>query len=369
MKVTHIIIMAAAVVVAPSKEPAGPRCGTSHHARHWCLHDACGWFCAIITWSLLGFVRLPFHVVVCFLTPPTQATYTTNFALVVPFIGLTMIGKVHIVIFNSLILLAYWSHLRAMLTNPGAVPKDALPVDYYESGGGHLQQSDNMCRRCQAYKPPRAHHCSTCQRCVVRMDHHCPWINNCVGAANHKFFLLFCMYVMLASFYANALLVYRVFHCVRKQTMARNGTLAQPSYCDATPGPFVMMVFLAIEALLFGLFTMCMLCDQYGTVFSSMTQIERLKAENGGGGSLGGGGHKTRSTVELLSEVFGGESFSFWWLLPVKATWKSHEKVFQYVFPRETEDMRDLEAGADDELESAHQQDEHGGGRRRVTVI
>lgn len=32
-----------------------------------------------------------------------------------------------------------------------------------------------VCSRCEAYRPPRAHHCRVCHRCVRRMDHHCPW--------------------------------------------------------------------------------------------------------------------------------------------------------------------------------------------------
>lgn len=32
-----------------------------------------------------------------------------------------------------------------------------------------------MCTRCEAYRPPRAHHCRICKRCIRRMDHHCPW--------------------------------------------------------------------------------------------------------------------------------------------------------------------------------------------------
>jgi hypothetical protein len=317
------------------------RCGTAEGARFWvgaaraaqlicrrapgaqCQHDVCGWFCALITWTLLGF-----------------AWYAVNFAVLFPFMGDSYAGKVHVVCFNALIALSYWAHVKAMLTDPGAVPKEALPLDFYDDGAAQLKSSHPVCRKCQHYKPPRAHHCSVCQRCVVRMDHHCPWINNCVGAANHKFFLLFCAYVCSASVYANSLLGYRVLHCLRSQTFSASARSVQPAYCDATPGPFIMMVILAMEAILFGLFTMCMLCDQYSAVFSSMTHIERLKDPAAAVAKPG----RAKTSTEHLSEVFGGDSFSAWWLLPVQAQWKARDRLFQYQFPRQQDLDGDLEA-------------------------
>jgi ribosomal protein L40E len=81
------------------------------------------------------------------------------------------------------------------------------------------QRGQRMCRRCHAFKPPRAHHCryvlygsgcvwimlfiqsvvscshsdyfvlvvttgSICKRCIIKMDHHCPWVSRMMALIN-----------------------------------------------------------------------------------------------------------------------------------------------------------------------------------------
>ncbi|WVR04496.1 hypothetical protein IAU60_001500 [Kwoniella sp. DSM 27419] len=57
------------------------------------------------------------------------------------------------------------------------------------------------CKKCDAWKPDRTHHCRHCRQCVLKMDHHCPWVGNCVGLHNYKAFLLFVNYGLLLAVY------------------------------------------------------------------------------------------------------------------------------------------------------------------------
>lgn len=81
-----------------------------------------------------------------------------------------------------------------MMTDPGAVPREATPLPEddeafganasgmeegksaadAQGGNGHNGATGNRrvrkyCRRCNAFKPPRAHHCSICRRCIIKM--------------------------------------------------------------------------------------------------------------------------------------------------------------------------------------------------------
>lgn len=67
------------------------------------------------------------------------------------------------ILYCLLTALCLWAHVKTMLTDPGAVPRSARPLPSARDAG----IPETICGRCDAYKPPRSHHCRICGRCVV----------------------------------------------------------------------------------------------------------------------------------------------------------------------------------------------------------
>ena len=74
-----------------------------------------------------------------------------------------------IVVFNVLVCCTWICYYRACRTEPGRVPYGWMPDGAHE---GLLEEEDEYglksryrwCRKCEVFKPPRAHHCKSCQR-------------------------------------------------------------------------------------------------------------------------------------------------------------------------------------------------------------
>lgn len=151
--------------------------GTGPFDENWLNMDCCGLFCAGITYAL--------HI---------YALYTVCLVLLPPWMSemddegvrtMTMAGHFHRLAFTLIAVLAITAHFKAMTTDPGAVPPDALPLEEtqpldssIESPTGEAtapppRKGKRLCRRCKTFKPKRAHHCSVCNRCIIKMDRKC----------------------------------------------------------------------------------------------------------------------------------------------------------------------------------------------------
>lgn len=71
--------------------------------------------------------------------------------------------------------------------------------------------------------------------------------------------------------------------------------------CLDRPTQLLNILGLFVEAILFGLFTSCMMIDQAGVVMTKMTHIDRLK----GGEDDSSAGAGSRATLTGVVEVFG----------------------------------------------------------------
>ena len=255
--------------------------------------------------------------------------YAFTLCVIKPWLGLnTFWGLLHIILFNSFSLIAIYSHIMAMTTDPGAVPKNAYPLqddtqemNILDNGvnNGNNNNNNNInnnnvnngsnnntipkfkkfCKKCEAFKPARAHHCSICMRCIVKMDHHCPWVNNCVGIGNHKFFILFIFWTNVVCSYSLVMVLSMYSACIFRY-----------GKCVTDANENVLGVLLLVESILFGLFTLCMIADQGSSISSNQTQIDRLKNMR----------HESPAHLLEINEVFGTPnniSFEWKWLLPI----------------------------------------------------
>lgn len=64
--------------------------------------------------------------------------------------------------FNALVSCIWMTYYRAITVNPGRVPTEQSTGEAGKNEAHHMRQ--RYCRRCEAPKPPRSHHCKVCKR-------------------------------------------------------------------------------------------------------------------------------------------------------------------------------------------------------------
>lgn len=206
--------------------------------------------------------------------------------------------------------MALAAHAKTSLTDPGAVPASAVPIEEQRQGRDKL----SMCSQCQTFKPPHSHHCRICSRCISRMDHHCPWMNNCVGSGNLKHFILFLVYTWSCSIVCLLLLGWNYFFCAAEE-------------CTFTVVLIQLarvMTFLSLGAFLF---TSSMIMNVCYGLMTGIGTIDRLKKK------------ATSATEDSdegqipLKDVFGVGPY-YTWMLPTDPTLENYDKVMRYSTPQ-----------------------------------
>ncbi|KAJ5118053.1 Palmitoyltransferase pfa4 [Penicillium atrosanguineum] len=107
---------------------------------------------------------------------------------------------------NIFALCIWVSYFRSCYVDPGRLPASQKTANSSPEEKAKATRRQRWCRRCEAYKPPRAHHCKTCQRCIPKMDHHCPWTSNCVSHFTFPHFFRFLFFAVVGMGYLETLI-------------------------------------------------------------------------------------------------------------------------------------------------------------------
>lgn len=262
----------------------------------WFIRDGCGIACAVVTWFLVLYAE--FVVLFVMLIPSRDYVYSV----------------INGILFNLLAFLALASHCRAMLTDPGAVPKGNATKEFIESLQLKPGQVVYKCPKCCSIKPDRAHHCSVCKRCIRKMDHHCPWVNNCVGENNQKYFVLFTMYIALISLHALIMVGFHFLHCF-EEDWTKCSSFSPPT-------TVILLILLCFEGLLFLIFTSVMFGTQVHSICTDETGIEQLKKEER---------RWAKKTKWMNMKAVFGHPFSLGWASPFATPDQGKADPSQYV--------------------------------------
>ena len=251
-----------------------------------CKFDVCGILAVLITYSSLIYSD---YCMIVYVLHPT-------------IVEKSLWGTIHVVLYNTVIFILVYAHIKAVRSDPGRLPLPEVAVDFSETRRtsrkrkGKSVDEWTTCGRCEMFRPPRAHHCTTCRRCIKKMDHHCPWIYNCVGERNVKCFLLYLFYVMVFSIYTVLLTAALFWRYTDEYTL------------EQIHERKIHVIVLLVMGLFFTLFSCWMMYDQLYCVFHDVTSIELINPD------FDREAHPPKSKMAYLTDVCGGGSKLKWFL-------------------------------------------------------
>lgn len=246
-------------------------------------------------------------------------------------------------IFVTLASLALAAHGKTMLTDPGSIPQEAVPLPILFKRG---VTTHAMCSHCQTYKPPHAHHCRICNRCISGMDHHCPWMNNCVGANNLSKHLQLCLFREFTFDCSNASLLFSehfiLFLCYTWTGCAYALLVFGINYffCNSDecvfPDLIVLLVrVMTILCIMTMLFVSSMLLNVIYGIMTGIGTIDRLKKK--ASGTL----YDAEDEPMPLKDIFGIQGY-WTWFLPVDPVFQDYDTIMGYAIPDRLKRERDI---------------------------
>jgi len=132
-----------------------------------------------------------------------------------PYYVPSLVSPVALLYFSSSAFILFnilYNYYMTVITLPGSTPnlgpEETSQIEALIKTEPNVRRGEGftrICKFCKKPKPPRTHHCHICKTCVLRMDHHCPWVSNCVGFHNHRYFILFLIYLCVGCLYVSVL--------------------------------------------------------------------------------------------------------------------------------------------------------------------